>query len=422
MKKHYRFFCLLAVGTLLFSCSKEYDTENFANNEADNETESIYTRAFAEPDGSKHLNGTPSENLKALFDVTDPDMVRSLGRMNITESQYDDIKIFTDDLVANDETQTEKYQTIFKWLSRNITFNDYSNPAWHYLTNDPYEVFINRVAVCEGYSNLMVVMCHSQEIPAVVVNGNLATQWYDLGHAWVYTCPDKVWTVSDPTNGGSWKMDNLSGYTHLKPMMADVDFFKNEVGVFNYFDYAINLKEVTTTEPILTVPYSVNGFVISSFNPSVTLPEGLTEIYLGQNITTLGETYNMGLLNNDASVQAIYVDENNPTLMDNKGIVYKKNGGDPQLYYIPAGMTFIELLPMKLVDKNTIYNHMNVEEIYFPEGTKRLENYAIENCPKLKRIYIPADAEVAKEALYNCPQNVEIIRGAPSCIHNITMD
>ncbi len=52
----------------------------------------------------------------------------------------------------------------------------------------------------------------------------------------------------------------------------------------------------------------------------------------------------------------------------------------------------------------TIYNHMNVEEIYFPEGTKRIESFAIENCPKLKRLYIPVDAEIAKDALYKISQ------------------
>ena len=109
-------------------------------------------------------------------------------------------------------------------------------------------------------------------------------------------------------------------------------------------------------------------------------------------------------------------------LMGHKGIVYKRNGDDPQLYYIPGGMSFIELLPMELVDKNTIYNHMSVEEIYFPEGTKRLESYAIENCPKLKRIYVPVNATIANNALYNVPKNVDIIRGVPSGITNITMD
>ena len=121
------------------------------------------------------------------------------------------------------------------------------------------------------------------------------------------------------------------------------------------------------------------------------------------------------------NVRAIHVDEANQKLASHKGIVYRKNGYDEQLYYIPGGMEFIELKPMELVDKNTIYNHANVKQIYFPEGTKKIESYAIENCPKLERVYIPEDAEIASEALYNCPSNVEIIYGAPSSVKHVTM-
>ena len=79
------------------------------------------------------------------------------------------------------------------------------------------------------------------------------------------------------------------------------------------------------------------------------------------------------------------------------------------------------MLPMKVVDKNTIYNHNSVKEIYFPKGTERLESYAIENCPKLERIYVPEDAEVASDAIYNCSGNVKILRGVPSSVKHVTM-
>jgi hypothetical protein len=241
------------------------------------------------------------------------------------------------------------------------------------------------------------------------------------GHAWAYVCTDGVWEVSDPTNSGSFPMKNTGNYTHLIPSEADVDLFADDCATYRYSNYTLNVHKVTTNSNPLIVPYSVGGFVISSFNPAVDLPKEITEIYIGENITTFGETYNMSLVTRGANLQAIYVDEANPSLMDNKGVVYRKNGDETQLYYIPGGMKLIELLPMEKVVKNTIYNHMAVEEIYFPEGTKHIENYAIENCPKLKRIYIPAEAQIASNALYNCPEDVEIIRGVPSGIKNITL-
>ena len=188
--------------------------------------------------------------------------------------------------------------------------------------------------------------------------------------------------------------------------------------------YKRQVDRVTATENPLVVPYSAGGFVITSFNPSVALPETITEIYLGENITTLGEAGKMSLVykNFGKNIQAVYVAENNPMMLDNKGVLYRKNGDEAQLYYIPGGMERIELLPMEKVEKNTIYNHSNVREIYFPEGTKVIESYAIENCPKLERVYVPEGAEVPSSALYNCPKDVEIIRGAPSSIKHVTID
>ena len=45
------------------------------------------------------------------------------------------------------------------------------------------------------------------------------------------------------------------------------------------------------------------------------------------------------------------------------------------------------------------------------DGTVRIENYAFEKCPKLLRIYVPKSVTyIAREAIYNCNKDVEIIR------------
>ena len=413
MKKHYLLMALCA-GALLTSCNKENETANLLHEKAE---ENVYTatRTFAEPvEGAIDLSAMTSTNkrLRDLLDKAGPGIIQSLGAMNITDEQYNEIAEYTDSIVKSDTTQTMKYKTIFNWIVKNIKyeFND----------NDPYPVFKNRKAICQGYSNLLTVMCYSQGIPTVVVNGFLS----QMGHAWAYTCPDSTWIVSDPTNNGSFTMKSYGKYGHLSPMTTDVNIFMDEIAVYNYADYLLNIKEIHSNSNPLTVPYSTNGFVVNSFNPTVELPEEITEIYIGQNIITLGNSdeNNVGLVNKGQCLKAAYVDENNKTLMDHKGIVYKRNGGNPLLYYIPGAMTFVELLPMEVVEKGLICNHMNVEEIYFPEGTKRIESFAIEKCPKLKRIYIPVDAEIAKDALYQISQPVDIVRGAPSGITNITMD
>ena len=419
MKKHYLLMAL-CTGILFASCSSENESNNISKDNTSENVQSI-TRTFAEPDTEAvDLSAMSSTNkrLRDLLNKAGSGIIQSLGAlMNITDEQYKEIADFTTELTKNDATQTAKYKTIFNWIVKNIKYE--------YNDNDPYPVFKNRKAICQGYSNLLTVMCYSQGIPTMVVNGFLIDSYYgEMGHAWAYTCPDSVWTVSDPTNNGTFTMKSYGKYGHLSPVTADVDIFMDEVAVYNYADCLLNIKEIHSNSNPLTVPYSTNGFVVNSFNPTVELPEEITEIYIGQNIITLGNSdeNNVGLVNKGQCLQAAYVDENNKTLMDHKGIVYKRNDGSPLLYYIPGAMTFVELLPMEVVGKNTIYNHMNVEEIYFPEGTKRIESFAIENCPKLKRLYIPVDAEIAKDALYKISQPVDIVRGAPSGINNITMD
>lgn len=418
MRMHFLLMALCA-GTLFASCIKESETDIVPNENSD-DNEYVITRTFAEPDDAINLDKPNYDNnyrLRKLLEAAGPGIIQSLGTINITNEQYDEIAEFATELTKSDATQMQKYNTLFNWVVKNIKYE--------FDDNDPYAVFKNRKAICQGYSNLLTVMCFSQGIPTMVVNGFLIDQQYgELGHAWVYTCPDSTWTVSDPTNNRAFEMKKTANYKYLSPKQADIDLFMDDVAIYNYRDFSLNLKEIHTGNNPFIVPYSVNGFVITSFNPTVELPEEVTEIYIGQNINTLGnaDENNVGLVPNGINLQAAYVDENNKTLMDHKGIVYKRNGGKPLLYYIPGAMTFVELLPMEVVEKNTIYNHMNVEEIYFTEGTKRIENFAIENCPKLKRIYIPADAEIAKDALYNIPNQVEIVRGAPSGITNITMD
>ena len=417
MKKHFLILSLAAVGGMFIACNDLSSTEiltseNLTTHDADN----YRAPSFAEPDKSTQLNGTPSQNLKAIFESTGPNIITSMGRMNITDDQYAEIEEFTTNLVKGKSSQTEKYREIFRWIVTNVKYGQ-SDPS-------PYAVFKNKMCVCQGYANLITVMCCSQDIPTVVVNGFVSMPNLYGGHAWAYTYTDGAWEVSDPTNGGSWPMSNINGYTHLLPSEADVDLFTDDCAVYRYYDYKVNVDRVTTTENPLIVPYSAGGFVINSFNPSVALPESITDLYIGENITTFGETYNMSLAtsNYGKHLRAIHIDENNPTLMGHKGVVYRKNGDEAQLYYIPGGMEFIEMLPMRVVDKNTIYNHYSVKEIYFPEGTKSFSGSAIENCPKLERIYIPEDADFPSDALYNCPKNVEVIRGSvPSSVKHVTM-
>ena len=420
MKRHLLALSLLTTGAFFASCSEtnyHADAELTAN--TGNEVVGTIHQAptYAEPDNATLLNGSPAENLKAIFENTGPKIINSIGRaMVITNEQYQEIAEFTTNLVKDKTSQVDKYDVIFRWVYANLTYN-HTNTNY---SNDPYEVFKNKICVCQGYSNLLVVMCYSQNIPAVVVNGLIN----GYGHAWAYVCPDGEWKVSDPTNNGYWKMSDLNDYTHLVPRDADVDLFTDDYAVYRYNDYSLNVDRVNATNNPLVVPYSAGGFVITSFNPTVALPEEIADVYIGENIKTFGETYDMRLniSNYGKNLQAIHVNEKNPAMLSHKGIVYRKNGDESQLYYIPGGAEYLEFLPMEKVDKETVKGHQSVKTIYFPEGCKSFSPSAIEKCPKLERVYIPENADFPSNAIWDCPNDVEIIRGIPSSIKHIYAD
>ena len=417
MKKNLLILSIAAAASMFAACDKHYDANVLAQQESEAFTDAYRAPSFAEPDKSTQLNGAPAANLKTIFNSTGSKVITSMGRgMVITDAQYEEIKAFTTDLVSGKSTQTTKYRAIFTWVVNNLKYNNTNVP----YSNDPYEVFKNKICVCQGYSNLLVVMCYSQGIPAVVVNGLI----YGAGHAWAYVCTDGIWQVSDPTNNGSWNMSDPSKYTHLTPRDADVDLFSDDVAVYRYNDYSLNVDRVTAKDNPLVVPYSAGGFVINSFNPTVALPEEVTEVYIGENIKTFGETNDMRLKisNYGKNLQAIHVDEKNPYMVSHKGIVYRKNGDEKQLYYVPGGAEYLEFLPMEKVDKETVKDHQNVKVIYFPAGCKSFSSSSIEKCPKLEKVYIPEDASFPSNALYNCPKGVEVIRGSvPNSIKHVTM-
>ena len=65
---------------------------------------------------------------------------------------------------------------------------------------------------------------------------------------------------------------------------------------------------------------------------------------------------------------------------------------------------------MRIMDKNVVSWLDNVEEIVVAQGTTRIEDYAVERCPNLKRVYVPESVNyIAPNAFYNCGEP-EIVR------------
>jgi hypothetical protein len=225
------------------------------------------------------------------------------------------------------------------------------------------------------------------------------------GHAWNYVYLDD-WYVSDPTNNGHYLMSNIGDYKHLIPMSLDVDLFEDDCFVYQFYEEKLTLRKVKKSDKQLIVPFSVEGFQIEAINPESVLPSNIEEIYIGKNIESLGENL-VGLSVHAPSVKHAYVDPSNDKMESYGQIVYRNSFP----YYIPASASIIQFKPIATIGKNFLKDHETVETIVFQSGTQKLESYAVENCPKLLKAYVPEETILTENAFYGVHATFQAVRG-----------
>lgn len=357
--------------------------------------------SFAQPDGAVKLSDNTAQAVWQLLQKVSPEQALQLGETEITDAQYAEIKEFVD---ANlkDEYQYKTYLNIFQWIVKNVKY------AWTgeaYL--NPYDVFKYKTCICQGYANLLKTMCLTQGIPCFVANGWLSTIG---GHAWNYVYADGDWYVSDPTNNQEFKAANVGGYEKtLIPQRIDFNLFEDDKCVYNYQEGQLNVTKVKDTNSnSLVLPYSIAGFQITSFQLNEKMPDSVTHLFVGANLVTFGYTPE-SMSRFCPNLEAIEIDPQNKDLESFSDVAYlTTNKSYP--YFVPAGIKRIELRPMEVVDKNTLSFLDKLEEIVIAEGTKRIEQYAVEKCPNLKTIYVPNSVTyIDKNAFADCGNNYQII-------------
>lgn len=414
MRKLYYIVSLAMTAGLFVSCSSDLaETDEIIPQETVDSSLDGTTRTFPENDGALPLRGNPENNFwKILQGADDAFARRRPVSYQIEDFQYDEIKEFTDQLIAEKgaTTETEKYRAIWNWVGDNVKYNTTLNPAY---SNEPYDVFINKVCVCQGYANIMSVMLLSQGIDVINVNG-LLQAW--AAHAWNYVRTDGTWRVCDRTNGLEYIASSTTSYKDvLTPIAADGNFLETEKYGFNYTEGYLNLNVVKQADDAMVIPYSVTlndgkKYRVASFSPSEPLPGNVRELYFGTNIESLGTSF-IGLKSNAPGVEVAYVDPKNSSFESYNGVVYYKRGkGGPEPVYIPAAMKKLVLRAEEVIEKNHIYDHQGIEEIVIANGTKRLEAWAVEKCPNLKVACVPMDTEIDENAFADVHPDFEIVR------------
>lgn len=412
MKLHY----FLLPAALLFAACGNEELEGVQNNlpiTSNTTTLNSVDPIFPKEDGSMKLSTDQSQAVSQLLKYVDPSKALNMNELEITDAQYNEIKRFVNQKLKGSDDYTT-YCNIFNWLVKNLKYA--TGTQIPYL--NPYEVFKNKVCVCQGYANLLKTMCHTQGIPCANVNGYIP----EGAHAWNYVYAGGQWIVSDATNDRDYKADRVNDYNQIFcPIRLDFTLFEDDQCEYTYNNSLLNVDRVKDTNSTsFTVPYSVNGLRIMSFIPSKKLPESITQLNIGSNIYSFGEGDELtttlgGFL---ANVEEINVDPKNSEFNTYKGVVYSRYNPEWPLL-IPAGIRSLKLKAIKVMEKNIVANLDKLEELVIAEGTERIEDYAVERCPNLKRVYVPGTVtSISKDAFYNCG-NYEIIN-VPTSIHEVT--
>lgn len=387
------------------------DDEMFAQRNG----EKLLTGAYTDPADYSHYYNDPviAEHVNRLMCEADTNMAAGLNSVEITDEHLAELKSFVESTILTNETrQYAKMMSILKWIRANIKYD--------YNDQDAYSVFKNRVAVCQGYSNLMVAMLHTQDIKATVATGFLANTG---GHAWVYALADGTWFVADPTNRNTvyrMKTDINQYKGTLQPWNIDMPLAQDDKFVYDFRDKHFNIRQVITSDELVSVPFGALGYRITAFNPIGGINENVRELYLSSNIFSIGE-YVQGLREHGSNLTNVYVlNASNRYINEFDGCVYsiKYNSANKtttflKLLYVPGGKREINFAPMAKISSKLIEELPNVEIIHFDPATLEFEDFAITGAPNLKEIYINQNAKTSSKAFNDLPAGCKIIRYDP---------
>lgn len=125
-----------------------------------------------------------------------------------TIDNLDEIIAKTEEITSGCANDLEKVEAIHDWICRNITYD--SNAYNQYNAG---VVFLNKRAICQGFSNLFQVMANAANIPCATAYGycsNAALSYIDektdvstANHAWNLVYLDSKWHVVDTTFNNS---------------------------------------------------------------------------------------------------------------------------------------------------------------------------------------------------------------------------
>lgn len=311
--------------------------------------------------------------------------------VRITEPQRREIEAYLREqgVVSESRGAYDNLYHAYIWIRDHIAYGE--------ADNDPYAVFVDRRAVCQGMANLFKVFATICEVPCFVLEGDT-----DFGaHAWNAVYLDGAWLMCDVTNG-RWCEPKEQPYfrqsyrvmSAVPPLLRDDDFLyyfqKDMTGMGG-----ISVGVVSDAARV-TLPSHVFGLAVNALMPSRLLETNTTlcSVRVPESVVYVDGQY---LRAYRALSDMEWASADRYRFSD--GVLYNA-AGEP--IGIPVGVSQVRLCGSPRILKNTVVDLPNLTCIEFGEGVGAIESFAVERCDRLREIILPQTVEsIAQDAFPN---------------------
>ena len=282
------------------------------------------SRAYSQTDAK-----AANVELGDMLEKINPDTFLGHTDIVITEPQFQEIGAKAEEITAGTTDDYGKIVAVKSWLKANIAYG-YKDG----VSQDAYDAFINKIGICQAYSNLTKAMLSYLEIPCVMVNGGSSAG----DHAWnMAYAEDKGWILVDSTWGSIVENPDSDG-DHYPYYCDSIQVTEGEY-VFTYF-YGVAVRNYLGNDTTMDIPATFRSLPITALDDdmtnlakagtieSISFPANLKNIY---NIDYAFQYY--------TSLKQFQVDDANPYYTSVDGVLY--NSDKTQLLVYPAAKTDI---------------------------------------------------------------------------------
>lgn len=283
---------------------------------------------FALPSASADMTADyikgSNQELLDLLNKLDPAQFADYSDLGLTEEQFNEIKEEAVKIVwdSGAVSDYDSLKAISAWVNANIAYdNDLTGGS-----QDAYNVFIKRLGICQGYSNLTTAMCAAVGIPCIMVNGDSSAG----GHAWSMAYADGRWIFIDNTWGMSWFDSYIDTFSQThKPYYTNDIMIQDGDFIYTYFNgvapckYAGDGTDWVIPSAALDMP--VTAVSIDLFN-SYDCP--VESLYIPETVKNM----ELSSLVFCSKLEAIEVAENNQYFASLYGVLFDKSFSQILLY------------------------------------------------------------------------------------------